>query len=220
VNSGRRRASIARTKWVWSSANLELQRRELGGIREAASQERDACRNAVEQAHRVLESEGSALRREAELLRREFSILREEVALQRGLRDLRDEVEEACEQVPKIPAIADRLTAEQKHLEAEQARLERELAKTKDRVGKLRVDQSVTDFSLKKLEEAQQPVVELKFVTEDGCCFSLKDAHPDAIETWRKFAHELVAANDGVMFPNDPSNVISMPVPRRSSDAA
>ena len=149
-----------------------------------------------------------------------MAALREQVGLQRELEDLRKQVAVAKSEIPSVPAVVEQLHGEHAELKREQTRLERELAKQKDRLGKLRVDQSVTDHSLKKLESVQQPVVELKFVTEDGCCFSLKDAHPDAIETWRRFAHELVAANDGVMFSSDPNNVISMPAPAKMVGAA
>jgi hypothetical protein len=135
-------------------------------------------------------------------------------------RALHDEVEVAKAEIPQVPAIEARITAKQSSLAAAQRRLEQELTKQKDRIGKLRVEQSLTDHGLKTLEQAQRPVVELKFVTDDGCCFSLKDAHPDAIATWRRFAHELVASNSGVMFPHDPSNVISMPIPQRNGHAA
>ena len=86
-----------------------------------------------------------------------------------------------------MPAIEARHNGEQAELKRELDRQARELAKQKDRLGKLRVDQSMTDFSLKKLERAQQPVVELKFVTEDGQ-FTMRDMHPDAAAAWRRFA--------------------------------
>jgi hypothetical protein len=200
---------------------LEQRARELTvSLREQVLECGRALREDARAAREQQEQQDAVTRYELGVVRRELATLREEVALERGFQALKAEIAVAKAEIPKVPAIEARIDAELATHKAEQKRLERELAKTKDRVGKLRVDQSVTDFSLKKLEEAQQPVVELKFVTEDGRCFSLKDAHPDAIETWRKFAHELVAANDGVMFSNDPNNVISMPIPRRSSDAA
>lgn len=145
-------------------------------------------------------------------MRREVAALREQIGLQRELESLRAQVAVAKAEIPQVPAIEARLNGEQAELKRELDRQARELAKQKDRLGKLRVDQSMTDFSLKKLERAQQPVIELKFVTEDGCCFSLKDANPGAVETWRRFAADLVAANNGTMFPNDPTGgVIELP---------
>jgi chromosome segregation ATPase len=193
---------------------------ELDFIRRELSTRVELERHAKELRDEIAVKRAALAQDEGDALRREVAALREQIGLQRELESLRAQVAVAKAEIPKVPAIEARIDAELATHKAEQKRLEGELAKTKDRVGKLRVDQSVTDFSLKKLEQTQQPVVELKFVTEDGCCFSLKDAHPDAIETWRKFAHELVAANGGVMFPSDPNNVISMPIPRRSSDAA
>lgn len=177
-------------------------------------------REEAKAAREQLEQADAATRRELELSKRELALLQREIGLERAVRVLHDEVEVAKSEIPRLPEIEARVDAKQSKLAAEQKRLSEELAKQKDRIGKLRVDQSVTDFSVKKLEEARKPIVELKFVTEDGCCFSLKDAHPDAIETWRKFAHELVAANSGTMFPHDPNNVISMPVSRRNGNAA
>jgi hypothetical protein len=94
------------------------------------------------------------IKRELALLRHEFICLREDVALSRKLHELRSEVAEARKQVPKLPAIVDEFDARQTDLAAEQARLERELAKTKERVSKMRVDQSVDHYSISQLEKA------------------------------------------------------------------
>jgi hypothetical protein len=151
-----------------------------------------------------------------ELLRRELAVLQKEVGLERAVRALHDEVEFAKAEVPQVPAIEARIDSRLSEMAAEQKRLQDELQKTMNRVSKMRVNQSITEYSLKEslkeLQHAQQPAVELKFVTEDGCCFSLKDANPGAVETWRRFAADLVAANNGTMFPNDPTGrVIELP---------
>jgi septal ring factor EnvC (AmiA/AmiB activator) len=86
---------------------------------------------------------------------------------------------------------------------------QRELTKTKERLARARADQSLTNHKLTKLQ--QQPAVELKFESTDGS-FSIKDMHPDAAAAWRRFAHEIIAQNDGVMTPNDPGRVLTMPV--------
>ena len=56
-------------------------------------------------------------------------------------------------QVPQVPAIAARLDAEQSSLKAEQARLQRELQATTKKVGRLRVDQSIADYSISELRK-------------------------------------------------------------------
>jgi hypothetical protein len=199
---------------------FELMHRELAvSLREQVIENGRAVREEAKAAREQQEEKDALARYEIGVVRRELATLREEVALERGFQVLKAEIAVAKAEIPRLPEIEARVDAKQSKLAAEQKRLEQELAKQKDRLGRLRVDQSVTAFSVKKLEEARKPIVELKFVTEDGCCFSLKDAHPDAIETWRKFAHELVAANSGTMFSHDPSNVISMPV-RKNGNAA
>jgi hypothetical protein len=60
--------------------------------------------------------------------------------------EVRSEVEEARNEVPKLPAVAARL-------EAEQARPERELDATKKKLGRRRVNQSVTDYELRELRK-------------------------------------------------------------------
>jgi hypothetical protein len=105
------------------------------------------------------------LERELKLLRHEFVILRQDVALAKSLHDLHDEVAEARKQVPKLPAIV-------ADLEADQARLERELDATKDKLGKLRVDQSITDYGVgelrKQMAASAGSSVELEFETQGG----------------------------------------------------
>jgi hypothetical protein len=169
------------------------------------------------------EQEDALTRYEIGIARREYAVLQKEIGLERAVRALHDEVEAAKTEIPRLPEIEARVDAKQSKLAAEQKRLGEELAKQKDRIGKLRVDQSVTEYGLKEdlkeLKRAQQPVVELKFESVDGQ-FTMRDMHPDAATAWRRFVAEMVASNDGTMFPNDPGNVISMPVPRRDGNAA
>jgi hypothetical protein len=61
------------------------------------------------------------------------------------------------------------------------------------------------------LQRAQQPAFELKFESVNSQ-FTMRDMHPDAAAAWRRFAREMVEANDGTMFPNDPTGrVIALP---------
>jgi chromosome segregation ATPase len=106
------------------------------------------------------------IERELNLLRREFTVLREEVGLERGLKALREEVATARAEIPKLPAIEARLEAKQARLDAEQTRLRHELDATKDKLGKVRVDQSIADFKLSKLmREQSAPTTEVEFET-------------------------------------------------------
>jgi hypothetical protein len=64
---------------------------------------------------------------------------------------------------------------------------------------------------LKELKRAQQPVVELKFESVDGQ-FTMRDMHPDAAAAWRRFVRDMVKANEGMMFSNDPTGrVVGLP---------
>ena len=137
------------------------------------------------------------LERELELLRREFTVLRQEVGVERGLRDLRAEVAAARKEVPKLPAIASRL-------EAEQARLQRELDATKDKLGKLRVDQSITDYNLREMRKQAQASagasIEMEFEGTSSH-FQIKAAHPDAAKTLREFAAGIISGQaDGTIW--------------------
>jgi hypothetical protein len=208
---------------------IGVARRELALLREAGAEALGFIKRELEQqraafnAQTELQREREQLRAEvakddrlrmqseSHLLRRELTTLREEVAIERGLQALKAEIAAAKAEVPKVPAIEARINAKQSALAAEQARLDRELAKTKDRLGKLRVDQSVTDHGLKELQRAQKPVVELRFESVDGQ-FTMRDMHPDAAAAWRRFVREMVEGNDGTMFPNDPTGrVVALP---------
>jgi hypothetical protein len=132
----------------------------------------------------------AALRRQIELLEREVTQLREQVGLERGLAALREEVEEARKEVPKLPAIAERL-------ETGQARLQRELKRTQDRVTRVRVNQSMTDFKLDELSKAtakRAAGLEMKIETSVSA-FAVGDIHPAAASALHDFAAE--AINNG-----------------------
>jgi hypothetical protein len=142
------------------------------------------------------------LKRGVRLLRRELGTLRDEVGIERGLRDVRSDLMRLHKGIPKLPEIEARL-------EAEQARLRRELDATKDRLGKVRVDQSIADFKLSKLvrEQAAAPKTEVEFETSTSR-FVMRNFHPEAAQTLRQFASEVIDARDGgaVWFPNPVGN--------------
>ena len=92
---------------------------------------------------------------------------------------------------------------------AEQSRLHTKLEKTRDRVSRMRVDQSDMDYSLKELQRAKQ--LELKFESADSQ-FTMRDMHPDAVQAWWRFVAEMVEENDGKMTSNDPTGwVVTLP---------
>jgi uncharacterized protein YdaU (DUF1376 family) len=108
-------------------------------------------------------------------------------------------VAEARKQVPKLPAIVDEFDSRQTDLEAEQARLERELAKTKDRLGKMRVDQSIAGYSISQLEKAaaaSKTVASIEMETS-AARFVIQNIHPGAVKALREFASQVVDAQDG-----------------------
>jgi chromosome segregation ATPase len=132
----------------------------------------------------------AATKRELELLKQEFVILREQVGLAEGLRSLRTEVEDARAQMPQIPATITRLEAAQMHLE-------REVDKTKNRLGKARVDQSMTTYQLGELRKeldakvkAATAAVELKL--DQTTSFEMRALHPDAAAALKQFAREVI----------------------------
>jgi len=158
-------------------------------------------------------------------LAREIFVLRSELALERQVRALHDEVAAAREAVPKLPEIEGRINAKQSKLAAEQERLERELAKTKDRVSKMRVDQSVADYELKKHIKQSKPAVELHFLTAEAS-FAVRDLHPDAAAAWREFCSDLMSEqqNQGASLritdPTSPTGLtIGLPVRSRGYGA-
>jgi hypothetical protein len=130
-------------------------------------------------------------RAELESLRREITLLRKELGVDRSLHDLRSEVVEAQKQIPKLPAVVSQLRTEtaiaRSNADNKIAALERELTATKERLSKARVEQSITSYSLAKLERARaKPGIELKFETQKSS-FSIRDMHPDAAAAWKRF---------------------------------
>jgi chromosome segregation ATPase len=202
---------------------LEQQRRELTvSLREQVLECGRTLREEAKAAREHLEQADAATCRELELSKRELALLQREIGLERAVRVLHDEVEAAKTEIPRLPEIEARVGAKQSKLAAEQKRLGEELAKQKDRIGKLRVDQSVTEYGLKEdlkeLKRAQQPVVELKFESVDGQ-FTMRDMHPDAAAAWRRFVRELTEANDGTMSTNDPTGRV-VALPRKNGNVA
>jgi hypothetical protein len=145
-------------------------------------------RGAIMLRQKHCNREVAIVKRELELTQRELSILREEVGLERGLRDLRAEVAEAREQVPEVPAIA-------AQLEAEQACLQRELDAIKQKLSKLRVNQSITDYGLSKLrkqvEASGEASIEMEFESRSSH-FQMKATHPDAARALKEFATGII----------------------------
>jgi hypothetical protein len=100
-----------------------------------------------------------------------------------------------------------RLEAKQARLDAEQTRLRHELDATKDKLGKVRVDQSIADFKLSKLmREQSAPTTEVEFETSTSR-FVMRNIHPTAAKTLREFASQVIDAQDGgaVWFSNPPA---------------
>jgi hypothetical protein len=99
---------------------------------------------------------------------------------------LRGEIAAAQAEIPKVPEIEARLEAGQATLKAEQDRLGRELSATRNRISRMRVDQSIANYNLAEhLREKPEPAVELRFETANSS-FAMKDMHPDAAEAWRR----------------------------------
>jgi hypothetical protein len=145
----------------------------------------------------------AALKRELEVTRDEVRVLREQVGLARELAGLRAEVAQAKSEVPKLPAIAQRL-------EEGQARLQRELTKTKEKLGRVRVDQSVADFKLRELDKAtaaRSKSLEMKIETTTQKFEMSATLHPDAAAALRSFATETLkgARQDEKIWVFDPS---------------
>jgi hypothetical protein len=92
-------------------------------------------------------------------------------------------------------AIAAQFDAEQKQLKAKQARLEHELAMTKDKLGKLRVNQSITDYNLgemrKQMAASAGASVELEFESRSSH-FQMKATHPDTARALKEFAGQII----------------------------
>jgi hypothetical protein len=111
--------------------------------------------------------------------------------------------------VPKLPAIAARFDARQEDLEAEQTRLQRELAKTKDRLGKMRVDQSIANYNLAQLQKQAQASgeasIEMEFESRSSR-FQMKATHPDAARALKEFATGIINGQaDGTVWLPGPA---------------
>ena len=150
------------------------------------------------QAREHCEREVGIVKRELELTRREFAVLQKEVEVERGLRKLQDDVADAQKQVPTVPAIVARFDAEKSGLKAEQARLQRELEATTKKVGRLRVDQALGDYSISQLrketEASKAASIELETSTSR---FVMRNINPVAARTLRDFAAQVIDARDG-----------------------
>jgi hypothetical protein len=111
------------------------------------------------------------------------------------------------------------------HLAASAARLERELMKTKERLSKLHVDQSTSDFKLRQHIKESGPGVELRFTTSEST-FRVKDLDPQAAASWRAFCHGLLSeqTNAGASLRivdrgNNINHIVELPV-WKSTNAA
>jgi hypothetical protein len=168
---------------------LDLIRRELE-VRVELDYQRDALRTKAAEADRV----------ELVASRRDIEQLREQIGVERGLRDLRSEVAEAQKQIPQVPALFTQLQTETwtAQIEADKkiAALERELRATKDKLSKLRVQNSETQHSVKRLER-QAPTATAAIEIETSTrLFSMRGLHPEAAKTLRAFANEVIDAKD------------------------
>jgi hypothetical protein len=122
------------------------------------------------------------IRREQALLRREITQLREQVALERGLKALREEVEAAKNDVPKLPQITQRL-------EEGQAQLLGKVERMREKLSKVRVDQSVADSKLKELaRETRKRATSFEMKFERTVASFTAEMHPAAAATLREFA--------------------------------
>jgi hypothetical protein len=109
---------------------------------------------------------------------------------------------------PSLAAIENRFDAERRHFKAEQDRLERELAKAKDRIGKLSVDQSLTDYHLgemrKQAKAASASSIEMEVETK-STHFQMRATHPDAARALRDFASQIIRNQDGTLLLSKPA---------------
>jgi hypothetical protein len=99
--------------------------------------------------------------------------------------------------------------AEQKQLKAKQARLERELDATKDKLGKVRVTQSITDYNLremcKQVDASAGASIEMEFESRSAH-FQMKATHPDAAKALKEFATGIINGQaDGTLWLPGPA---------------
>jgi hypothetical protein len=170
--------------WRWVDARIE------DGLSAYSKDVGRAIGTKTRETREPLEEENRVLKRELELLRRELDVLRMEV----NVKALQEEVRTARAEIPNLAAVEARFDVRQADVEGKQASLERELKITKDKLGRLHVDQSVTDYTLREIERKQRtaPAVELKFQTSSSS-FTMKDIHPDALAAWRRFVAQVIA---------------------------
>jgi hypothetical protein len=166
-------------------------------LREHTDGHKELVEQIAEGVVGLISERTNPLKREQALLRRELEILRTEV----NIRGLQKEVAAAREQVPAFPAIEARLDAENRSLKAKLAGMERELEKTKDRLGKVRVNQSVTEYSLKKLEKQVEAngaaSIEMEYESRHEY-FQMRASHPDAARALKDFANGIIKSGKNV----------------------
>jgi hypothetical protein len=192
--------------WEWVDARMEHRlaaySREIEQavgqvIGEVRAQMRERCDREV-----------GFVKRDLELTRRELAVLRHEVGVERGLRDLRRQVVAAQKAVPNVPAIEARLDEENKRLKAKPARLEHELEVTQDKLGKVRVNQSITDYNLSQMRKeaaaSKASTVEMELQTSTSRLV-MRDIHPTAVKALREFAAQAVADGATVWFRDPPA---------------
>jgi hypothetical protein len=90
----------------------------------------------------------------------------------------------------------------------EQARLQRELDETKQKLSRVRVNQSITDYGLSKLSRevaATKAAASIEMETSSSR-FVMRNIHPAAAKTLREFAAQVVDAWDGgAVWLSDPA---------------
>jgi hypothetical protein len=181
--------------WKWVERHCEYRIKVLCDavgevLGEFRAQAREHCNREIE-----------VLKRELELTRRELTVLRQEVGVERGLDELRSKVTKMHDELPKLPTIVVHLEKEQDRLEKELWSLRYELDATKKRLGRVRVDQSLTNYGLSELRTEVQAShaesVELEFESEDESRinrFQMRALHPQAAEMLKKFAAQVIAS--------------------------
>jgi hypothetical protein len=179
---------------------LELLRREAASLRDEV--ERERALNA-----KAADIEGTQRETEYDLLRRELAVLRGDVGVERGLQALQDAIAVAKSEVPKLPDIEARVEAKLSEMVTAQSCLRGELQKMKDRLSRMRVDQSVADYKLSEFmrEQAAAPKTEIEFETSTSR-FVMRDISPAAARALREFAAQVIDARDaGPIWLSDPA---------------
>jgi chromosome segregation ATPase len=137
-----------------------------------------------------------------ELLRREVAALRDQIGLQKELESLRKRVADAQAQIPEVPAIIARLQTDAENTRADITgrivALDKELHAAKDKILKLRVQNSETQHGLKRLERqahATTAKAEIEIETSTSI-FSMRGLDPETAKTLRAFAEQVIDAKD------------------------